>query len=343
MGKKRLNDDDYEDFEEEGFDSGLSAAKMPVDVRGGKTPLSDYMSVPLHLIDEFQLKDGSDFSRASGSFFEKLVETIKEGGIIEAVTLRPRDGGRYEVLAGETRCLAAKEAGLKAVPAHIINVSDARARKIFSWTNLLRRELTMRDRINGWWQYYISAKEEGALASLRGDTEDDELNEYASGAERIAYRQIMRYVQLHDLPSEWIDLLEPNKETGKPAITIMAGVQVLKLTASQQSDIYPYGSKLNEAKLKELVKLSNGELTDKEGRSFEWTEENISRLVRGENLNSDPTNQALTVESEILLRGLNRMQKKIMNVARGSLRAEDYKRAPEIIKEALELYYKQHN
>ena len=341
-GKAKIKVEDFVGTETDSFDSGLAAEKMPTDVRGGKEPLEDYMSVPLNMIDEFSLKEGSDFSPPPPDYLERMIESIKTGGVIEAVTLRPKPGGRYEVIAGATRCRAAREAGEKTIPAHITDVDNEKARRIFAYTNLLRRELTIRDRINGWWHYYMSAKKEGALGALRGGTLNGELNEYAPTGERINYRQIMRYVNLHDLPSEWIDLMEVSPQTGKPGITIFAGLEVLKLSEQQQKQILPHAAKLNERTLKELVKLSNGELKDKDDVAHEWTEENVARLIAGEDLNSEKTEP--TPENEELeaqVRSLQRMKKQIMNVARGSLHAEDYSRAPEVIKEALELYYSQ--
>ena len=172
MAKKRANDSDFEGFDKiEEFNASAAVEKMPIDVTGGKTPLTDYMNVPVGMIDPFSLKDGSDFSRAQGRFFDRMVETVRDVGVLEAITVRPRQNGRYEVLAGETRWNAAKEAGKKTIPAHIIDVDDSTARKIYALTNLMRRDLSIRDRINGWWHVYESASASGTLANLRNDVD----------------------------------------------------------------------------------------------------------------------------------------------------------------------------
>ena len=47
----------------------------------------------------------------------ELAESIKAQGIVQPILVRPVDGGRYELIAGERRWRAAQRAGLKEVPA----------------------------------------------------------------------------------------------------------------------------------------------------------------------------------------------------------------------------------
>ena len=342
MAKKRANDSDFEGFDKiEEFNASAAVEKMPIDVTGGKTPLTDYMNVPVGMIDPFSLKDGSDFSRAQGRFFDRMVETVRDVGVLEAITVRPRQNGRYEVLAGETRWNAAKEAGKKTIPAHIIDVDDSTARKIYALTNLMRRDLSIRDRINGWWHVYESASASGTLANLRNDVTDEDLIGQVPEGDRISYRQIMRYVQMHNLLSEWIELMEPeNSLAGKPVVSQRVAVQISNLTHSQQGDILSYANKLSEDSAKMLVDLSNGKLKNDEDVPYEWATENITRIVAHQNLNDSTTAQTSSGNTQNRVPVvLNKMKTKIMNVATESLRPEDYGKAPEIIRPVLILYY----
>lgn len=45
-----------------------------------------------------------------------LTSTIEVLGVMEAVTVRPKAGGRFDLIAGERRFTAAKRVGLKKVP-----------------------------------------------------------------------------------------------------------------------------------------------------------------------------------------------------------------------------------
>ena len=59
--------------------------------------------------------------------FVALVESIRKDGFLSPILVRPEHGGKYEILAGNHRWLAAKEAGLKEVPAIIASVDDKTA------------------------------------------------------------------------------------------------------------------------------------------------------------------------------------------------------------------------
>ncbi len=54
---------------------------------------------------------------------EELKSSIKEKGIIQPITVRPVDNG-YELIAGERRLRAAKEVGIKKIPAYILSIHD---------------------------------------------------------------------------------------------------------------------------------------------------------------------------------------------------------------------------
>ena len=54
---------------------------------------------------------------------DELKESIKQKGIIQPVTVRPRGEGMYELISGERRIRAAMEIGMRTIPAYIISVS----------------------------------------------------------------------------------------------------------------------------------------------------------------------------------------------------------------------------
>ena len=83
------------------------------------------------------------------TFFEQtiseLAESIKEHGVLSPILVRPQ-GKKYEIIAGERRFKAARQAGLKEVPAIIKNVSNGDARIISLIENIQREDLNDIDR-----------------------------------------------------------------------------------------------------------------------------------------------------------------------------------------------------
>jgi len=72
--------------------------------------------------------------------FSELVSSIKEHGLVQPVVVR-RAGTLFELIAGERRWRAAKEAGLKTVPAIIRDATDRETLEIALIENLQRQNL----------------------------------------------------------------------------------------------------------------------------------------------------------------------------------------------------------
>ncbi|MDZ8034947.1 ParB/RepB/Spo0J family partition protein [Nostoc sp. DedSLP04] len=72
---------------------------------------------------------------------KQLTESIKQHGILQPLLVRPVDGGKHEVVAGERRYRAAKEIGLKVVPVVIRELDDNAAFQFALIENLLREDL----------------------------------------------------------------------------------------------------------------------------------------------------------------------------------------------------------
>jgi ParB family transcriptional regulator, chromosome partitioning protein len=71
-----------------------------------------------------------------------LAESIKAQGIIQPVVLRPRAAGGYELVAGERRWRAAREANLQRLPALVRDAADRDALLLGLVENVAREELT---------------------------------------------------------------------------------------------------------------------------------------------------------------------------------------------------------
>ncbi|BCZ88128.1 ParB/RepB/Spo0J family partition protein [Thermus thermophilus] len=71
---------------------------------------------------------------------EALAESIREKGVLQPLLVR-RVGEAYEVVAGERRLRAAAMAGLKEVPARVLDLSDKEARLFALVENLQREDL----------------------------------------------------------------------------------------------------------------------------------------------------------------------------------------------------------
>jgi ParB family chromosome partitioning protein len=71
----------------------------------------------------------------------ELADSIRSTGVVQPVVLRPTQGGRFQLVAGERRWLASKRAGKATIPAIVRQISNEQAMEITIIENLQREDL----------------------------------------------------------------------------------------------------------------------------------------------------------------------------------------------------------
>ncbi len=96
----------------------------------------DLVSVPVDRIDPNPRQPRANPTED----IESLAASIGKVGVLQPVLVRERDG-RYELIAGQRRWMAAVAAGLERIPAIIMDADDATSLEIALVENLQRRNL----------------------------------------------------------------------------------------------------------------------------------------------------------------------------------------------------------
>ena len=102
---------------------------------------------------------------------QELAESIANHGVIQPVTLR-RVGGLFELIAGERRLRATQMAGLKAIPAIVVDADDEESAVLALIENIQRENLSYMEEALGYLklaQEYHMTQEE--IAKLMGKTQ----------------------------------------------------------------------------------------------------------------------------------------------------------------------------
>ena len=83
---------------------------------------------------------------------EELAKSIKKNGIIQPIAVRPTksEGGKYEIVAGERRWLAAQKAGLHDIPVNVLDLSDAESLEVAIVENIQRDDLNPIEEAKGY-------------------------------------------------------------------------------------------------------------------------------------------------------------------------------------------------
>lgn len=95
------------------------------------------LEIDLDLIEPNPQQPRTRFADAN---LEELAQSIRANGVVQPIVVR-RNGGRYQIVAGERRWRAAQRAELRKIPAVIKEVSDDKLLEIALVENIQRQEL----------------------------------------------------------------------------------------------------------------------------------------------------------------------------------------------------------
>ena len=134
----------------------------------------------------------------------ELSQSIKENGVVQPIAVRPNkyDPGKYEIVAGERRWLAAQKAGLNEVPVMVLDIDDQKSLEIAIVENVQRQDLNIIEEAKGYQRL---------------------IKEFGYGHEKISKfmsksrSHISNTLRLLTLPEDIIGLIEEGKLTAGQA------------------------------------------------------------------------------------------------------------------------------
>ena len=112
-----------------------AAAKKPVEPA---RPLVSTSEIEISKIEPNPYQPRTEFDQEA---LEELAASIKLLGLIQPITLRPLDNGRYQIISGERRFRASQLAGLERVPAYIRKTDDQGMLDMAIVENIQREDL----------------------------------------------------------------------------------------------------------------------------------------------------------------------------------------------------------
>jgi len=111
--------------------------------------ISKKVTAPLvRMISLDRIEPNPRQARSELGNIEELMNSIKSKGVLEPIIVRPR-GEKYEIIAGERRFVASKNAGQKEIPCLEMNVTDNEAMEISLIENLQRKDLDVFEEADG--------------------------------------------------------------------------------------------------------------------------------------------------------------------------------------------------
>jgi ParB family chromosome partitioning protein len=153
----------------------------------------DYRELPVEMV---RPNPGQPRRRFDPDSISTLAESLAEAGMIQPILVRPLPDGRFELIAGERRWRAAREAGLETVPALIRDEDAATRMQTALIENVAREDLNPVD----------EARACAALVEDLGLTKEELARRLGRSRESIS-----NLVRLLNLPDEVLELLSEGR------------------------------------------------------------------------------------------------------------------------------------
>ena len=142
---------------------------------------SPYQLLPIHKVEPNRNQPRQDFDEEE---LEALAESIRVHGVIQPLTVRELPSGYYQIIAGERRWRASRIAGLREIPAVIVEADDKKTMELALIENLQRQDLNAVEEALGY----------RSLMADYGLTQEDAANRV--GKSRSAVANALRLLNL---------------------------------------------------------------------------------------------------------------------------------------------------
>ena len=195
------------------------------------------VSLPLSEIDDFK---NHPFKVRMDDSMAETVDSIRSYGVLVPALVRPKENGRYEMVAGHRRKKGCELAELSNIPCIIRNLSDDEATIIMVDTNLQREQVLPSEKAFAYKMKLGAVKrQQGERTDLTSATVLQKLDGKTSRellAEKSpdSHEQIRKYIRLTELIPELLQFRDNEALGIKPQISMRPAVELSYLPKEQQ-------------------------------------------------------------------------------------------------------------
>lgn len=198
------------------------------------------------------------FKVIKGEEMEKMIESVRQFGVITPAVARPLSGSKYEIVSGHRRLEACRKLGIETMPVVVREMTDDEAIIAMVDANLQRETILPSEKAFAYKMKLEALKHQGKTSPQLAQKLSVEI--VADEAEE-SKDQIRRYIRLTNLTPELLEMVDEGKIAFSPAVEISfltENEQRLLLDAMDMNNCTP-----SHAQSIRLKKLSQeGSLTD---------------------------------------------------------------------------------
>lgn len=175
----------------------------------------------------FEVRDDEDM--------QKLVDSIRENGVLTNLTVRRAEGG-YEIISGHRRFHAAQRAGLTAVKVQVRDIDDDQAIIDMVDSNIQREHISPMEKDRAYAMKLEAISRQGARQDLTSaqvgrKLESADIVGKEAGDSRM---QVRRYIRLNSLVPDL------QKKVDDGSLKFNPAVELSYLTSTEQNDFLDY-------------------------------------------------------------------------------------------------------
>lgn len=176
----------------------------------------------------FEVRDDEDM--------QKLVDSIRENGVLTNLTVRRRAEGGYEIISGHRRFHAAQRAGLDRVKVQVRDIDDDQAIIDMVDSNIQREHISPMEKARAYAMKLEAISRQGA----RRDLTSRQLVGKLEAADEVGLktgesgRQVQRFVRLNSLVPDL------QKKVDDGSLKFNPAVELSYLSPTEQNDFLDY-------------------------------------------------------------------------------------------------------
>ena len=176
--------------------------------------------IPLDQIDDFP---SHPFKVMDDEEMLKLVESIREYGVITPAIVRKKEEGKYEMISGHRRKRACALAGIETLRAEVVEMSRDEAIIFMVDSNLQRTKILPSEKAFSYKMRLEAMKRQGKRTDLTSAPLE---RKFAEARDRIGYEvgesreQVRRYIRLTELIPEILEMVDQEQVALRPAVEI---------------------------------------------------------------------------------------------------------------------------
>ena len=190
-------------------------------------------------LSELHPFEGHPFQVRDDEEMDKMVDSVKEYGVMTPAIVRPRRDGGYEIVAGHRRCHASRRAGVDTMPCIVRDMDDDTAIILMVDSNCQREHILPSEKAKAYEMKLNPIKGQGQRSDLTSGQLGQKLNHGVS-VEQVAddagtsIKQVQRFIRLNKLTPDLMQLVDDGRLKTTPA------VELSYLTPEEQEEFLSY-------------------------------------------------------------------------------------------------------